>query len=314
MAEAAAESYDTCAMRCYAVPYGIVGFLSHCFHLYLGYCILRRKTPLWPTRRLNYVTYDTYIAFLWFAGLVTLNAINVFDSRCDGTTHSKVRIVSLEHLVLVLLNTLLLAFSFNKRIPIIATTWVFAALDVAGICSDYFSSILGSFSADARASTAPAHKQEGTELIQETAGRESRELRSKKGTIDLTFFRENSITIPLLAVPYAIYAVNVAQKSESWVNGGVIKTVTVIYGILGGLILAWSLGGFYSIRRRGKPAESWAMVWYGNELLAELTISYSTWALASAANDLQGLVIGDEFPVARYWAYFAVSKLPIFMI
>jgi len=62
-------------MRCYSLPYGAMGFVSHVLTYYAIACLWAARSPLWPARRVKYSKFDLILGIL---GVIISSGIAIF--------------------------------------------------------------------------------------------------------------------------------------------------------------------------------------------------------------------------------------------
>jgi hypothetical protein len=73
-------------LKCYGLPYGALGFVSHLLTLYSSLCLIHRRKAYFPLSKIkpgNHTLFDVVVSFITFVVTVTLTSVTM--ARCKNS-------------------------------------------------------------------------------------------------------------------------------------------------------------------------------------------------------------------------------------
>lgn len=281
-------------LQCYALPYGLIGFISHLLTYLTMYLLSRGLDPLLPWRHLRYKYYNLFISTLGLLITIVVTVLTII--RCKNGWQ------------LILLATWKLVFSLTLSAM---------ALHAATLIDwEKIKSINKSTTAVYTTPGGKGNNQSRIGIIP-ISGNESRaglvnELDKVKSS-----FSKIMVWSPILAIGGMIGFIGIASLVKANIaTNHQLKIITIVFGATAAVVgLATMVCAMVAYpEQRCLMSNIFGSFLFGVMCcLVALTVLfalYSDWVLGALANDLTGVPSQDV--LVFYLVYFLAKRLPMF--
>ncbi|EAU84059.2 hypothetical protein CC1G_06921 [Coprinopsis cinerea okayama7 len=309
-------------IKCYNLPYGILGFISHVLTYYTIVCLWFGRKPLWPFSRVSYSRFDLALGGIGLLVSTLLSIVTII--RCREAW--QLLVIAIWKMSMSLLNGVTavhvaILFTMKKiRLKRERKKRPGASREASE------DSAVTVVSKDATG------EQSAVEEKDEEAAKDGKGEDEKDGDSAPGQESETPISVAidplkwvawwiLLYIPgmFAGIVGLMALVVKARDHAGVRKLTAGFYTIVGAGALVVGLGIVCRLRKQndlGQPERAkriivGGLVWIVGSF-SILAVFYSDWALGMMAGNLSGLPSGDNS--ALYWTYWISKRLPMFSL
>ncbi|KAJ2925346.1 hypothetical protein H1R20_g11746, partial [Candolleomyces eurysporus] len=296
-------------IKCYSLPYGALGFVSHVLTYYTIACLWYGRKPLWPFSRVSFNRFD--LALGGFGLLISTLLTIVTIVRCKDTW---------ELLVIAIWK---MSMSLLNGVTAVHVAGLFIMEKIRLKRARKRKRREGSDASDATIADAAGHEQEGSsgaDVEKAAAGSEGDGSDSDKqeAPIDVVVDPMRHVFWWIILYVPGMFAgivgvMTLAVKNIE--NKAVLKLTAGFYTVVGTGVLIVVAGLLYRIRNAeggtGKKIVFGGLIWVV-ATFSILAVFYSDWALGMMTDNITGLPSGDT--AALYWTYWISKRLPMFSL
>ncbi|KAM7184883.1 hypothetical protein V8F20_012020 [Naviculisporaceae sp. PSN 640] len=280
-------------LQCYALPYGLIGFISHLLTYLTMFLLSRGLDPLFPWRYLRYKYYNLFISTLGLLITVVVTILTII--RCKNGWQ------------LILVATWKLVFSLTLSAM---------ALHAATLIDWGKIKTINKSTTAAYTTTGKGRNQSRIGIIP-ISGNESRA--GLVNELDKVKYSFSKIMIwsPILAIGGVIGFTGIASLVKANIaTNHQLKIITIVFGataaVVGFTTMVYAMVA-YPDQRCLMSNIFGSFLFGGMCCLVALTVLfalYSDWVLGALANDLTGVPSQDV--LVFYLIYFLAKRLPMF--
>lgn len=295
-------------IKCYSLPYGALGFVSHVLTYYTIACLWYGRKPLWPFSRVTFSRFD--LALGGFGLLISTLLTIVTIVRCKDTW---------ELLVIAIWK---MGMSLLNGVTAVHVAGLFILEKIRLKRARKRKRREGSEASDATTVADTAghdHGKDGSGDAEEGAATESSDS-DKEAPIEVVIDPMRRVFWWIILYVPMMFAGIVGVMTlavKNFENKAVVKLTAGFYTVVGTGILIVLAGLLYRIRNASESGTTARKIVFGGLIWVVATFSilavfYSDWALGMMTDNITGLPSGDT--AALYWTYWISKRLPMFSL
>ncbi|KAF6751715.1 hypothetical protein DFP72DRAFT_1034123 [Ephemerocybe angulata] len=307
----ALESFSE-EVKCYALPYGALGFVSHVLTYYTIIALWFGRKPLWPFSRVSYSWLDLTLG--GFGLLISTLLTIVTIVRCKDSW--ELLVIAIWKMAMSLLNGLtavhVAILYILERRKLKRERRKEGSEDGGGVAVQG-----GGEGQVEKAKGADGQPGSGAHEKESSAGESEKETETPiKVVLNPMRWVWWWIVLYIPGMFAGVVGLMALVVKYHKTHGGVLKLTAGFYTVVGAGILVVAAGLLYQLRNAQDHATARRIMLGGLTWVVSafsiLAVFYSDWALGMMTDNITGLPSGDAS--ALYWTYWVSKRLPMFSL